>query len=105
MTVFLSELPPQKQFAVMKLFMEGEIPLFKGEEVILPDMISARYVCADCGKFVIPTFYLDDIVSIAKRVKCPHCSGNMSLYLMGTELQQEVKRIRKGIQRKIYDFF
>jgi len=101
----LSELSPQEQYAVMKLVMRGEKPFFKGEVVKVPSTISARYVCAQCGKFVMPVFHIEDIKSISTMVKCPSCYGNMSLYLMGTELDKEIKRIRESIQKKIVDFF
>lgn len=106
MSIQLNELTPQQQFAVLKLYMKGEVPFFEEQEVELPPLISARYVCAECGKFIIPTFHLEDIKGgISNRIKCSPCGGNMSLYLMGTGLETEIKKAKKNIQRHIDDYF
>ncbi len=110
MSIELFKLSPQKQFAAVKLLIRGEKPLFKDKKIIFPRNISARYICNECGKFVIPTFHLVDIKNgISTVIRCYNCGKKMVLYLMGTELQQEVKKIRnkirEDVQSKLSEFF
>jgi len=105
-SISLSELDPQQQFAALKIFMKKGEVVIDEREIEIPNTISARYVCAECGRFVVTTFYTIDIIGgVASRIKCSHCSGNMSLYLMGTGLETEVKKLRKKIQKRMDDYW
>jgi len=101
----LSELPPPKQNIVMRAVMKGEEEVFyQGEKVEIPRLISVRYSCASCGRLVMPSFHIEDVRNVVRTIRCT-CGGYMNIYLVGVELDGEIKKVRGKIQTKLSDFF
>ena len=101
----LGELQEHEQYEVCKMILDGREPMFRDDEITMPNSITVRYTCAnhECKRLLTPSYYYSSFHDIPDKVRCPTCGNWATRHFMGATVDL-FKEVKRKVQKRMTDY-